>query len=149
MTDVAALLAETETILLIDWPSRDVPDTLARHGFTVVSNDGPEEYNSYRLDGDEVRVGPMGRRPERADIVYAHRPIDELPEIVETAKSVDARAVWIQSGRDDGGARDPHGCWLSPEDSTRARALVEAAGLIYVETPYIGDAVRELERARL
>ena len=64
MTDVARLLRETKTILLVDWPSREVPDTLARR-FTVISNDG--------------------------------RPIDELPEIVDTAKSI--------------GAKDPRGCW--------------------------------------
>jgi len=50
--------------LLIDWPSREVPDTLARR-FTVISSDG--------------------------------RPIDELPEIVDTAKSI--------------GSKDPRGCW--------------------------------------
>ena len=48
MTDVAMLLSGTKTVLLIDCPTRDVPDTLARSGFTVVSNDGPDEYNAYK-----------------------------------------------------------------------------------------------------
>ncbi len=142
VTEVAKLLAGAKTVLLIDWPSRDVPDTLARRGFTVVSTDGPEEYNAYEVEGDEVRVRQVGRLPERADLVYTHRPIDELPEIVDTAKSVGAKAVWIQSGRDNTGAKDPHGCWLPREESARARRVVERAGLDYVETPYIGDAVR-------
>lgn len=142
MTDVAKLLAGTKTVLLIDWPSRDVPDTLARGGFTVVSNDGPEEYNAYEVEAGDVRLRQVGRPPERADLVYTHRPIDELPEIVDTAKSVGAKAVWIQSGRDNTGAKDPHGCWLPREESARARRVVERAGLDYVETPYIGDAVR-------
>lgn len=142
MTDVAKLLAGTKTVLLIDWPSRDVPDTLARGGFTVVSNDGPEEYNAYEVEAGDVRLRQVGRPPERADLVYTHRPIDELPEIVDTAKSVGAKAVWIQSGRDNTGAKDPHGCWLPREESARARKVVERAGLDYVETPYIGDAVR-------
>ena len=106
MTDVAKLLAGTKTVLLIDWPSRDVPDTLARSGFTVVSNDGPDEYNAYEIEGGEVRLRDVGQLPRTADLVYTHRPIDELPEIVDTAKAVGAKAVWIQSGRDKTGAKD-------------------------------------------
>jgi len=149
MTDVARLLGGAITILLIDWPSRDVPDTLARHGFNVVSHDGAgaTEFNSYTVDGDEVRIDHVGRLPERADIVYTHRPIDELPEIVDTAKSVDARAVWIQSGRDAAGGKDPRGCWFPRDESSRARGIVEGAGLDYVESPYIGDVIRTLDRA--
>jgi predicted CoA-binding protein len=142
MTDVARLLSAAKTVLLVDWPSRDVPDTLARRGFTVVSNDGPEEYNAYEVEGGEVRVRDVGRPPERADLVYTHRPVEELPEIVDTAKAVGAKAVWIQSGRDRAGAKDPHGCWLSEEESRRARKIVEDAGLSYIEAPYIADAVR-------
>lgn len=146
MTDMGELLAATKTVLLIDWPSRDVPDTLARHGFSVVSDDGPrpDEHNAYEVDEDEVRVRHVGQAPVRADLVYSHRPIDELPEIVGTAKSVGARAVWIQSGLDDSGKKDPRGCWLPPEESARAREIVESAGLNYVEAPYIADAVRAL-----
>ena len=126
MTDISSLLAETKTVLLVDWPSRDVPDTLARHGFTVVSHDGPgaDEFNTYALEGREVRVTHVGRRPERAELVYTHRPVEELPEIVETAKSVGAKAVWVQSG------------------SSEARRIVEQAGLTYIDEPYIADAVR-------
>jgi len=142
MTDVAKLLAGTKSVLLIDWPSRDVPDTLARGGFTVVSNDGPDEHNSYEVEGSEVRVREVGKLPKHADLVYTHRPIDELPEIVDTAKAVGANAVRIQSGRDPTGAKDPRGCWLPPEESAKARAIVEGAGLTYIEAPYIADAVR-------
>ena len=142
MTDVAKLLGSTKAVLLIDWPSRDVPDTLARSGLTVVSNDGPDEYNAYETQGDEVRVRDAGQLPRHADLVYTHRPIDELPEIVDTAKAVGAKALWIQSGLDKTGAKDPRGCWLSQADSGRARDIVEAAGLTYIETPYIADAVR-------
>ncbi len=77
--------------------------------------------------------------------MYTHRPVAELPEIVETAKFVGAKAVWIQSGRDSTGTKDPHGVWLAPEESSRAREIVELAGLDYVEAPYIADAVRALD----
>jgi uncharacterized UPF0146 family protein len=147
VTDRKRLLASTATILLIDWPSRDVPDTLARHGFTVISHDddAPDAFNSYKVMGDDVRVEHVGRLPENAGIVYTHRPIDELAGIVETAKSVGAKAVWIQSGRDSTGAKDPRGVWFAAQDSSRARGIVEGAGLEYVEAPYIGDAVRALD----
>ena len=142
MTDVAKLLAGTKVVLLIDWPSRDVPDTLARSGFTVVSNDGPDRYNAYEVHGGEVRVRNIGQLPKQADLVYAHRPIDELPEIVDTAKSVGAKTIWIQSGRDKAAAKDARGCWMPREESARAREMVESAGLDYVEEPYIVDALR-------
>lgn len=143
MRDGEGPLAGVRSIVLVDWPSRDVPDTLARRGFTVVSNDGPDLYNAYEADGDAVRTRDVGRLPDRADLVYTHRPIDELPEIVEVARSVGARAVWIQSGRDESGAKDPRGCWLSDDDARSARATVEDAGLRYVDAPYIGAAARE------
>ena len=142
MTDAAKLLAGMKTVLLIDWPSRDVPDSLARSGFTVVSNDGPDEYNAYEMQGDEVRVRDVGELPRHADLVYTHRPVDELPEIVDTAKSVGAKAVWIQSGRDKGGAKDPRGVWFPKAESDKARKIVEGGGLIYIDAPYIADAVR-------
>src|SRR5688500_9977824 len=142
MSDVAKLLAATKTVLLIDWPSRDVPDALALSGLTVVSNDGPDEYNAYETQGDEVRVRDVGQLPKHADLVYTHRPIDELPEIVDTAKALGAKAVWIQSGLDKTGAKDPRGCWLPDAESARAREIVESAGLVYIESPYIAAAVR-------
>jgi len=145
MNDVATLLAGTKTILLIDWPSRDVPDTLARSHFTVISNDGPDEYNAYEVDGGEIRVRDVGQLPKRADLVYTHRPIDELPEIVDTAKALGAKAVWIQSGRDKTGAKDPRGCWMPQAESASARKVVEDAGLTYVEAPYIADVARALQ----
>src|SRR5688572_9557829 len=127
MTDAAELLADAKTVLLIDWPSRDVPDTLARSGFTVISNDGPDEYNAHEMQGGEVRVRDVGELPKHADLVYTHRPIEELPEVVDTAKALGARAVWIQSGRDKTDAKDPRGCWLPQAVSAKAREIVEGA----------------------
>lgn len=143
MPEAAGPLAGVRSVVLIDWPSRDVPDALARRGLTVVSNDGPDEYNAYELVGDEVRVRSVDGLPERADLVYTHRPIDELPEIVETAKELGAKIVWLQSGRDASGAKDPRGCWLSADDARKAREIVKAAGLGYIDSPYIGDAAME------
>jgi predicted CoA-binding protein len=142
MADAVKLLSGAKTVLLIDWPSRDVPDTLARGGFTVVSSDGPDEYNAYEVEGAGVRVRPVGEPPKRADLVYTHRPIDELPDIIDAAKAAGAKAVWIQSGLDQTGEKDPRGCWFPDAESAKARGIVEREGLIYIESPYIADAVR-------
>lgn len=113
MPEGAGPLAGVRSVVLIDRPSR------------------------------EVRVRKVDGLPKRADLVYTHRPIEELPEIVDAARTVGATAVWIQSGRDATGAKDPRGCWFSQQDSDRARGIVEGAGLRYIDSPYIADVARE------
>jgi hypothetical protein len=148
MPDIRDLLTTSTSFLLIDWPDRDVPDTLARHGFRVVAHDGPgpNEYNAYEMADGQVRVRETGQAPDRIDIVYTYRPIDELAAIVKQATDLYARAVWVQSGLDDRGIKNPRGCWLPSHDSARAKQLVEGADMIYVESPYLPDAVREAVR---
>jgi predicted CoA-binding protein len=137
VTDAADVLKRTESILLIDWPSRDVPDTLARAGFRVTSQEGPgvEDYNAYELIGDEVVIRNLGAEPDHADLVYIHRPFDELADILEIAKRLGARAIWSEAGPDTPGA-------------DRARQLVESAGLTYIDGLRITAAVRERSRLR-
>ena len=143
--DGAELLRQAKTILLIDWPSRDVPDTLAQLDLTVISDAGRGRgYIAHVMDGETVALRKIDKLPARFDIVYAHRPIDELPSIIKRALELKSSTIWLQSGRDSTGARDPKGCWLTPADSQKARKLVESAGLIYVEDAYIADAARAL-----
>src|SRR3954451_14480530 len=97
MTDASRLLAGTKTVVLVDWPSREVPDTLARRGFTVIANEGPETYTGYEADGNEVRTRAVGGLPLSAVLVNAYRPIDELPAIVETKAAVGATTVWLHA----------------------------------------------------
>jgi predicted CoA-binding protein len=143
--DVADLLASTRSVLVVDWPSRDVPESLARAGYDVVVSGGPEpdNYSVYETVGRDVVVRFLGRRPDRVDLVYAHRPLDELSVIVEMATTLGAMAVWWQSGRATDGSRDPRGCWVSPDDSAAARRIVQAAGLRYVDDVYIVAAVSD------
>ncbi len=124
----AELLQASRTILLIDWPDREVPESLARAGFEVVASEGPapEDYRAYEVEGDAVVTRPAGGQPAQADIVYSHRPTDELPDIVNLAREVGARAVWCETGSD------------------QARRIVESAGLDYVDHPPIANAVREM-----
>src|SRR3954452_10966496 len=124
MTDVSRILAETKTVVLVDWPSREVPDTLARRGLTVIANEGPETYTAYDADGNDVRTRSVEGLPQSAELVYAYRPIDELPDIVQMATAVGAKALWLQGD-------------LAPADAARARELVERAGLVLVAEPSI------------
>ena len=147
MNQAAQVLEAAKSVLVIDWPLVEVPETLARAGYTTVEHGGPESdnYSAYELSGGEVVMRRLGGAPEHADLVYTHRPVDELPEIAEFAKQLGATAVWIQSGRVEGGTPDKQGCWLPDDESRRAREIVEAAGLTYIQEPYIVDAVRDLE----
>jgi len=76
----ARVLAETRSVLVIDWPSRDVPVSLAFAGFTVFvkGGPGPSDYAAWQLDGGEPVSRPLGREPDRVDLVYCHRPFGEL-----------------------------------------------------------------------
>jgi predicted CoA-binding protein len=135
VTTAAEILDQTKSVVLVDWPSRDVPDTLARAGYTVVSQDGPgvDGYNAYAVSGRDVVVRKTGAEPDHADLVYMHRPFDELPEIIEVARRLGARAIWSETGPDAPGA-------------DRARQMVESAGLTYVDAPRITDAVFQHRR---
>ena len=146
MADPQALLRDTRVVVLYDWPSEDVPDTLTRAGYEVIVFGGPNPDDVFRneLRDGEVVAHRIGVPPTQADLVYSFRPIDELPGIVNAAAEMGAKAVWRQTGRDDSGERDPRGCAASPDESAQALALVEQAGLIYIENSYIADAVRSI-----
>jgi CoA binding protein len=132
MTEAELILDQCASVLVVDWPSRDVPETLANAGYSVVVQGGPRS------------VG----RPEQVDLVYVHRPFDELPGIVALAKASGAKAVWWQSGLTSAGAKDPKGSWISEHVSRQARELVESAGLRYIDDVYIADAVRLRQACR-
>lgn len=146
MTEAERCLQSAASVLVVDWPSRDVPDTLAAAGYEVLvkGGPGPEDYSVHDMREGRVVVRSLGRPPQRADLVYSHRPLEELPGIVLLAGQVGARAVWCQSGLTEAGTKDPAGCFVPQEASREARALVESAGLSYFEEPYIADAVRRL-----
>jgi predicted CoA-binding protein len=145
VNETESILHSVRTVLVIDWPSRDVPEALAQAGFAVVvhGGPGPEDYSAYDCNEGQVTVRHLGASPERADLIYSHRPLTELPAIVAAALSLGARTIWVQSGVTEPGIKDPTGCWVPEDASRRARETVEAANLTYIEKPYIADAVRE------
>ena len=141
-------LKSTGTVLVLDWPTKEVPETLARAGLRVVvrGGPGPEDYSLYELRDGEVQTSRLGRAPESADLIYAYRPIAELPSIIETAKRLNAKEIWTQSGRSAEGVRDPKGCWVLAQEEQFARNLVQSVGLSYRAQPYIAEVALNLEK---
>jgi predicted CoA-binding protein len=142
------ILREARTVVLHDWPSRDVPDTLTRAGYTVVVYGGPKPddvFASELRDGEIVETR-IGVPPDSGDLVYVFRPIEELPAIVADAQRIGATTIWCQSALAAEGVKDPRGYWTSPAEAHEARRIVESAGMTYVADAYIADAVRALER---
>jgi len=146
------ILRAVETVLVIDWPSKEVPELLTRARLRVVvrGGPGPEDYSIYQINNGEVNNGEVLERltgcpPERADLIYSYRPLSELPGIIATAKELGAKTIWSQSGVNATGGKDPRGCWVADEELTLARNLVEAAGLRFIAEPYIGEVARKLQ----
>ena len=144
MVDMKRMFEDATTVLVIDWPTREVPEMLALAGFRVAvrGGPGPRDHSSYEVSNGAVVSKPEREAPEHADMIYSYRPLNELPEIIATARRLGAKAIWTQSGFSSAGGRDPKGCWLADEDLERARNLVDSAGLKHVSEPYIGDAVK-------
>jgi predicted CoA-binding protein len=145
MADAGKILEQANTVVVVDWPSRDVPDSLARAGYVVIVRGGPEpdNFSTYESRDGDVVSRKTGQAPDQADLVYSHRPLVELKGIVDWAKRLGAQAVWSQSGLADDGVADPKGCWVPHKEAVEARTLVESAGLDYVDDVYIADAVRQ------
>jgi predicted CoA-binding protein len=144
VAEAGQILRETGSVLVVDWPSKDVPETLTRAGYTVLVKGGPEpdNYRAYEVRDGEVISRRTGEAPATVDLVYSYRPVEELPGIVAMAQRLRARAVWLQSGVASDGTKAPDGCWMDQASSRAARAVVESAGLAYIDAPYIADEVR-------
>lgn len=128
----AQVLRSTRSILLVDFPSIEVPTVLTHAGFVVMAHvgRGPQDYSRYELDGSEVREVSTGQAPDRVDLVYVHRPLGELSAIFAQARDLNATAVWFENG------------------SEKARAEVEGADLVYVDQPSIVEAARDVSEGR-
>lgn len=146
MAEPLEILKGARSILVIDWPSSDVPDTLVAAGFSVFIKGGPrpDDYAVLELRDNGTSRQPLGRAPHSIDLVYAHRPCEELPALVAQARALGARAVWYQSGLFGDGLKDPRGCWLSETATRELRELAQSAGLQMIIADYIADAARKL-----
>ena len=142
MTEARQILEEASSVLVVGCPSADVPDTLARAGFGVIVKTAAARYAAHELAGDEITQHPV-EVPASLDLVYVHCPVRDLPGVIMIARTLGAKAAWFQSGRAEGGAADPRGCWLPEDEAALARQTVESAGLAYVDHAYIADVARE------
>lgn len=140
------ILKAAKTVLVIDWPSKEVPELLALAGLQVVvkGGPGPEDYFVYEVKDGKVESRRAERPPQKAELVYSYRPLGELPAVLASAKELQAQTIWTQSGLGEDGKRDVRGCRLSAEDRRRAGDLIRAAGLHHIWEPYIGDVARQL-----
>jgi hypothetical protein len=136
VTDVRTLLGTANVILLVDWPRREVPETLALAGYEIHVKGGPAptDFAAWEVQDGVVTHVPTSKPPDHADIVYFHRPLDELPAIVELAARLGAGTVWRASAEADGNRAFIRG-------STAAQ-LVRSRGMTYVEGVDIVAAVR-------
>lgn len=144
MTSPREVLLQSRSVLVIDWPSRDVPESLARAGLavTVRYGPGPGDFAVHELSGSEIIVRPAKPPPSRVDLVYVFRPPAELPDVIARALQLGAKAIWVQSGYSAENLRDPTGCWMSESLTREVRGQIEAAGLICVTEPYIATVAR-------
>lgn len=113
-------------VLVIDYPSRAIPEGLARAGHVVIVKGGPadDDYGAWSVTGGTVVVGEKQTAPAHVDVVYAHRPPSEIASIAQLAKRLGATTVWLET--------------KSPE----ARDAVERAGLRCVDDENIVDVLR-------
>ena len=132
------IIRTSRSVLLVDWPSPEVPATFVRAGWAVhvKGGPGPEDFSVWELvDGSPVSRR-AGRRPANVDLIYVHRPLEELPAIVAMAEELGARALWYEPA--------PASAGTSPQ----LRSMVEAAGLLYVDNSDIVEAVRAGDAGR-
>ncbi|HTK19716.1 MAG TPA: VOC family protein, partial [Mucilaginibacter sp.] len=145
-TKAKQLLHEAKSILLVDWPSINLPYALLKAGFIVFSY-SPNQYSEAKLltekphntEGstvfpvnDEVYIsfGKLDGSPGTVDIVHIYRPEAELPGIVEKhILPLGAKAIWLHP----------------PQTSELARGLAAQHCIELVQGVNIVDLVTETQ----
>ena len=92
--------------------ARSVPAHMQRHGWRII----PVNPHAEKILGEQV-YRTMGEVPEQVGLVDVFRPPWQAPDIARQAVAAGASALWLQLGI----------------ASAEARAIAEAAGLLYVE----------------
>lgn len=145
-----AALAMPVSVLLVDWPSQDVPRALLGAGCIVLSanlasgtasvygvidpgnaapaGDGVEVIAAERGGDPALLIRALDTMPERVDAVALFRPEAEHVAIVRRAVMLGARALWVQRGH------------LADE----ARRIASDAGLVVIEDGADDVAIRQL-----
>lgn len=123
MDNTERILREFRTIAVVGL-SRDpskaahaIPARMQRAGFRVI----PVNPHVAEVLG-EKSYASLSEVPFSVEVVLVFRPAEEAAAIAKDAVAIGAKALWLQQGI------------VSPE----ARALAEAAGLLYVEDRCMG-----------
>ncbi|HEY8930357.1 MAG TPA: CoA-binding protein [Mucilaginibacter sp.] len=119
------LLKNTRTILLVDWPSTELPLALLKAGFEVYSY-SPDNYSKAELNRDgKLNFVNLKKPPASVDIVNIFRPEEEHNEII-------AKHVVLLGAK---------GIWLHPPVmSSFAGTLAKKLNLGFIEGINIADA---------
>jgi predicted CoA-binding protein len=97
--EIATLLRSARTIAVVglsdkpDRPSHAVAAYMQRHGYRII----PINPAASEILG-EKSYSRLQDVPEKIDIVDVFRRSDAVPEIVDAAIAVGAKAVWLQEG---------------------------------------------------
>ena len=92
--------------------AHSVPAHMQRHGWRII----PVNPHAEKILGEQV-YRMIGNVPEQVGLVDVFRPPWQTPDIARQAVAAGATALWLQLGI----------------ASAEARAIAEAAGLLYVE----------------
>jgi predicted CoA-binding protein len=111
------IIATCRSVLLVDWRSPEVPATLTRAGWIVYVNGWPgqRDFSRWELVDGSPLSRETGRRPAPIDLVYVHRPLEELPGIIVMPQEMGARALWYESGSAPSESL-PRGRWSKRRD---------------------------------
>ena len=128
-TVVERILTRYDTITVVGTSraavkaAHSVPAHMQRHGWRII----PVNPHAEKILGEQV-YRTMGEVPEQVGLVDVFRPPWQAPDIARQAVAAGATALWLQLGI----------------ASAEARAIAEAAGLLYVE-----DRCLVIEQRRL
>jgi uncharacterized protein len=93
-------------------PANGVPALMQRHGWRII----PVNLRGGQILGEQA-YRMLAEIPELVGLVDVFRPSEQTPDIARQAVAAGATALWLQLGI----------------ASDEARAIAEAAGLLYVE----------------
>lgn len=97
--DIKRLLEQAKTVAVVGYsnkpnrPSRDVAEALKLAGYTVY----PVNPTLQSTDQERIYAG-LADIPVPIDVVDIFRRPEDVPEVVEAAIAVGAKAVWMQLG---------------------------------------------------
>jgi len=122
-------LKKAHTILLVDWPSAQLPSALLTAGFNVYSY-SPDSYSKAEFEKDgKLNFTKLDGPPVQVDIVNIFRPEEEHERIISKhAIPLGAKVIWLHP----------------PVASERTHALAETFNLLFVQGVNIADVAADI-----